>query len=73
MAALYYQSATKEPHGKDKAAAGKEEPIKAAIGANAAGNRVSLSGVGAANGSSTVDPRDEETAAVQPLLAQQQR
>lgn len=68
VAALYYQSATKDHgHGKEKGEAPKNG------GRNPTGPaRVSLSGVGTAVNSSA-DPRDEEAAAVQPLIAVQQR
>jgi hypothetical protein len=65
VAALYYQSATKDSHAKDKEA--KEPAPK-----NAA-SRVSLSGVGTANSNSGDHPRDEESASQQPLLVGQQR
>jgi hypothetical protein len=65
VAALYYQSATKDSHAKDKEA--KEPPPKKAE------SRVSLAGVGTVNSSSGDHARDEESATAQPLLVGQQR
>ncbi|KAF6258757.1 UDP galactose transporter-related protein [Scenedesmus sp. NREL 46B-D3] len=61
VAALYYQSATKDSHAKDKDA---KEP---------APKNVSLAGVGTANSGSGDHARDEEAATAQPLLVSQQR
>eukprot|EP00878_Enallax_costatus_P003113 GHUV01003312.1.p1 GENE.GHUV01003312.1~~GHUV01003312.1.p1 ORF type:complete len:397 (+),score=73.20 GHUV01003312.1:156-1346(+) len=70
VAALYYQSATKDhSHGKDKGG----EVVKT-NGRNPTGPaRVSLTGVGTPVNITNSEPRDEEAAVTQPLMSGPQR
>lgn len=72
VAALYYQSATKDHGHKEKDKDAKEDVAAAAVAASKnVPRRGSLAGVGTANSSSGDHARDEEAAVAQPLLTQQ--